>query len=107
MKARERVGADRNRPRLDEHDSASDSDDRDRPRVVEDDDPDNQALTNCDTTRYRAFVARISYLSQDRPDLQIALMQVCFATAKPTTRDMERVKRIGRYFVGKPRARCW
>ena len=27
--------------------------------------------------------------------------------AKPTTRDMERVKRIGGHFVGKPRARCW
>ena len=27
--------------------------------------------------------------------------------AKPTMRDMERVKRIGRYLVGKPRARCW
>ena len=27
--------------------------------------------------------------------------------AKPTTRDMERVKRIGRYLTGKPRARCW
>ena len=27
--------------------------------------------------------------------------------AKPTTRDMERVKRIGRYFAGKLRAKCW
>ena len=27
--------------------------------------------------------------------------------AKPSMRDMECVKRIGRYFVGKPRARCW
>ena len=27
--------------------------------------------------------------------------------AKPTMRDMERVKRVGRYLVGKPRARCW
>ena len=27
--------------------------------------------------------------------------------AKPTMRDMERVKRIGRYLVGQPRARCW
>ena len=27
--------------------------------------------------------------------------------AKPTMRDMERVERIRRYFVGKPRARCW
>ena len=27
--------------------------------------------------------------------------------AKTALRDMERVKRIGRYFAGKPRARCW
>ena len=27
--------------------------------------------------------------------------------AKPALRDMERVKRIGRHLVGKPRARCW
>ena len=27
--------------------------------------------------------------------------------AKPSLRDMERVKRIGRYLAGKPRAKCW
>ena len=27
--------------------------------------------------------------------------------AKPSVRDMERVKRIGRYLVGKARAKCW
>ena len=27
--------------------------------------------------------------------------------AKPSMRDMECVKRIGRYLVGKPRAKCW
>ena len=90
-----------------EWDNANDSDDRDRTRVVDDNDPDSQALTNGDITRYRALVARISYLSQDRPNLKFALMQVCCAMAKPTTRDMVRVKRIGRYLVGKPMARCW
>ena len=87
--------------------NASNSDDRDRPQMADDDDPDSQALANGDTTRYRALVARISYLSQDRPDLKFASMQVCCAMAKPTMRDTERVKRIGRYLVGKPRARCW
>ena len=90
-----------------EWDSANDGDDRDRPRMVDDNDPDSQALTNGDITRYRALVARISYLSQGRPDLKFASMQVCCAMAKPTMRDMERVKRIGRYLVGKPRARYW
>ena len=82
----------------------------DRPQKADDDDPDSQALTNGDITRYRVLVARASYLSQDRPDLKFASsMQVCCAMAKPTMRDMERVKRIGRYLVGKPRAsqRTW
>ena len=75
--------------------------------MADDDTPDSLALTNGDFIRYRALVARIIYLSQDRPDLKFASMQVCCAIAKPTMRDMERVKRIGRYLVGKPRARCW
>ena len=83
-----------------EWDNANNSDNRDRPQMADDDDPDSQALTNGDITQYRALVARISYLSQDRPDLKFASMQVCCAMAKPTMRDMERVKRIGRYLVG-------
>ena len=88
-------------------DNANNSDDRDRPQMADNDDPDSQAVTNGDITRYRALVTRISCLSQDRPDLKFASMQVCCAMAKPTMREMERVKRIGRYLVGKPRARCW
>ena len=82
-------------------------DDRHRPQVADDEENDSQALTCGDITRYRPLVARISYLSQDRLDLMFASMQVCCAMAKPTVRDMERVKRIERYLVGKPRARCW
>ena len=46
-------------------DNANNSDDRDRPQVADNDDPDSQALTNGDITLCRALVARISYLSQD------------------------------------------
>ena len=46
-------------------------------------------------------------MSQDRPYLKVASMQVCCAMANPSVRDMERVKRIGSYFAGKPRAKCW
>ena len=72
----------------------SQGDDRYRPQVEDDDDNDRQALAGGDVTRYRALVARISYLSQYRPDLKFASMQVCCAMAKPSVRDMERVKRI-------------
>ena len=60
-----------------------------------DDAIDSQALTGGDITKYRALVARISsHLSQDRPDLKFTSMH------------MERVERIGRCLVGKPRAEC-
>ena len=59
-----------------------------------------------DITKYRTFVARISNLSQDRSDLKVAAMQVCCAMANPSASDLERVKRIGRYLVVKPRAEC-
>ena len=85
----------------------NDDDDKDRPRMADDDANDSQALTGGDITRCRALVARISYLSQDRPDLKFASMRICFAMAKPSMRDMECVKRIGRYLVSKPREKCW
>ena len=84
----------------------NDDDNRDRPRMVDDDAIDSQALTGGDVTRYRALVTRISYLSQDRPDLEFAAMQVCCAMANPTVRDSERVKRIGTFLAGRPRAKC-
>ena len=50
----------------------NDGDDRDRLHVADDDANDSQALTSGDITQYRALVARISYMSQDRPDLKFA-----------------------------------
>ena len=82
-------------------------DNRDRLQVADDDDNDTPAVACGSITQYRAVAARISYLSQDRPDLKFASMQLCCAMARPTMRDMERVKRIGRCLVGRPRARCW
>ena len=66
----------------------------------------SQALTGGGITKHRAFVARIGYLSQDRPDLKFAAMQVCCAVANPSASDLERVKRIRRYLVENPRAEC-
>ena len=53
------------------------SDDRDRLQMTDGDANDSQALTGGDITRCRAFVARISNLSQDRQDFKFASMQVC------------------------------
>ena len=71
-----------------------------------DDTNDSQALKGVNITKYRALVARISYLSRDRSDLKFAAMQVCCAMANPSASDLERVKRIGRYLMEKPRAEC-
>ena len=81
----------------------NDDDNRSRPQMADDDAIDSQALTGGDITRCRALVARTSYLSQDRPDLKFASMRVRCAMAKMWVRDVECVKRIGRYPVGKPR----
>ena len=105
----ESKGENRCRRRQTKHrwDDVNDDDDKDRLQIADDDANDSQALTGGDITRYRALVARISYLSQDRPDLKFASMTVCCVMAKPSLRDMECVKRIDRYLVGKPRAKCW
>ena len=88
---------------------AGDGDDMNRVQMTRDesnDMNDSQALTGGDITKYRALVARISYLSQDRPGLKFAAMQVCCAMADLSAFDMERVKRIRRYLVGKPPTEC-
>ena len=90
-----------------EWDDMGERDGRNRPQMASDDATDSQALTGGDITKCRAPVARSSYSSQDRPDLKFASMQVCCALANPSVRDMERVKRIGRYLAGMPRAKCW
>ena len=75
--------------------------------MTSDGENDSEALTGGDLTKNRALVARVSNLSQDRPDLKSPSIQAWCAMANPTVRDTERVKRIGRYLAGKPRAKCW
>ena len=84
-----------------------DGDGRNKLQMAGYDANDSQASSGGDITRYRALVARISYLSEDRSGLKFASMQVCCAMAEPSVCDMESVTRIGRYFAGKPRAKCW
>ena len=56
------------------------------------------------TSRSTEHMSHESYLSQDRSDLKFASMQVCCAMTSPSVRDMQRVKRIGRYLAGKSTA---
>ena len=57
-----------------------------------DDVKDSQALTSGDFTKYRALVARNSYMSQDRSNLKFSQMQVCRAMGKRSVRNVERQK---------------
>ena len=89
-----------------EWDTANDGDDRDRPRVVDDNDPDSQALTNGGMTRYRhSWLGSVTCLKID----QTSNLRQCWYVAQwqSLQRATWSVKSIGRYFVGKPRARCW
>ena len=72
-------------------DDAGDGDDKNRVQMTNDERDDaknSQSTHKCEITKYRALVARIRYLSQDRPDLKFGAMQVCCAMANPAAPDL-------------------
>ena len=56
-----------------------------------------------EATNYRAIAARCNYLAPDRPDIAFIVKELARAMAKPTRGDLQRLKRLARYFKGKPR----
>ena len=46
---------------------------------------------------------RASYLAQDRPDIQYAVKELARGMSSPTEADAQKLKRLGRYLLGKPR----
>ena len=52
---------------------------------------------------YKSVAARLNYMSPDRPDMQYDIKEICRRMADPTWRDLARLKRMGRYFIGRPR----
>ena len=54
-----------------------------------------------DDRKYRSIVATINYMATDMPDLQFACKEVCRETSAPTVQSWKKVKRIGRYFLGR------
>jgi hypothetical protein len=53
--------------------------------------------------KFRAISARANYLSQDRSDIQFSVKELCRAMSKPKEDDWNKLKRLGRYLVGKGR----
>ena len=52
---------------------------------------------------FRAIVARINFLAQDRVDLQFASKECSRRMSSPKNGDWAALKRIGRYLLGRPR----
>ena len=61
-------------------------------------------LCSKDATMYRALTARASYLSQDRSDIKFAVKELASGMAKPTTKNWEDLKKLGRYLTDKCRS---
>ena len=65
---------------------------------------DEQPLQGEMASLYRAISARANYVAQDRSDIQYAVKELCRRMSAPTAGDLKKLKRLGRYLVGKPRA---
>ena len=64
-------------------------------------------LDETEATKYRALVARCNLWSPDKPDIAFVAKELARSMPKPLRGDMTRFKRLGRYFVGKPRFKQW
>ena len=77
-------------------------------RRKDEDDPfiedgEEQLLEGEDVTTYRSTTMRMSYLSQDRTDLQRVVRELAKGMKKPTQGDWQTLKRAGRYILKYPR----
>ena len=61
-------------------------------------------MTKGEASRFRGLVARVNYLSLDRPDLQFAAKTASQHMAQPKVCDWAKIKRIARYLVKASRA---
>ena len=60
-------------------------------------------LTDLQSTTFRALAARANYLALDRPDVAYAAKELCRSFARPTSKDVESLRRLVRYRVHAPR----
>lgn len=64
---------------------------------------DNPYLGPAEATRFRQLIARCNFVAQDRPDVQYAVKEVARGMANPRAQDMDKLIRLGKYLLGKPR----
>ena len=68
------------------------------------DNVEEETLSSSEQSLYRAVVARINYLAQDRGDLQYASKECSRKMSCPTKNDLFAVKKIARYLIHAPQA---
>ena len=61
-------------------------------------------MTKDEASRFRRLLARVNYLSLDRPDLQFAAKTGSQHMAQPRVCDWAKIKRIARYLINASRA---
>jgi hypothetical protein len=66
-------------------------------------DDDDSELDTDKARSYRAIAARLNYISPDRPDIGYAVKEAARNMSKPRVSDFQKLRKIGRYLVGKPR----
>ena len=54
-------------------------------------------------TKFRAIAARLNFMAADMPDIQFATKEACREMSAPTRASWKKLKRIGRYLVGRSR----
>ncbi len=64
----------------------------------------NPLLKSSEATRFKALTARANYLAKDRPEAPYAVKEIAKRMATPREQDWVLLKRLGRYFLGTPRA---
>ena len=69
----------------------------------EEGDKELDELPTREASKFRGLVARGNYVGQDRSDIKYAVKELSRRMAKPRYRDVEALKRLARYLVGKPR----
>ena len=60
-------------------------------------------LEGAESTQYRAMVARMNYLCQDRTDIAYTVKELSKDMSSPDTDSIAKLKRLGRYLKGTPR----
>ena len=75
-------------------------------RVEDNEDSTDPELGHEETPMFRTVGARLNYLSQERPDIAFATMKLCSKMSRPDAQDLEDMKRVGRFLVGRLRVGC-